>query len=84
MGGCVPLPGPGSSSPPPSSGTVVDVVDDAGSVVEVLEATIEALRIAMFCVGAPGIEALRNTPHLRRCEDEPRVLYGSVPPPDRA
>ena len=34
---------------------------------EALEAIRDALRIAMFCVGAPDIEALRRTPHLEEC-----------------
>ena len=31
---------------------------------EALEVIQQALRIAMFCVGAPGVEALQKTPHL--------------------
>jgi isopentenyl-diphosphate delta-isomerase len=34
------------------------------AVVGALEATIEALRVAMFCTGALNVGALRDTPHL--------------------
>jgi isopentenyl-diphosphate delta-isomerase len=39
------------------------------AVVAALEETVEALRIVLFCIGAPSVDALRNTPHL---QEKPR------------
>jgi isopentenyl-diphosphate delta-isomerase len=36
----------------------------AQNVVQVLEIIVEALRVAMFCVGAPNVAALQNASHL--------------------
>ncbi len=40
-------------------------LSSAQEVVETLEPIIQALRIAMFCIGAPDIASLRNTPYLQ-------------------
>lgn len=37
----------------------------AQAVVDTIEAIVRALRIAMFCIGAQDIQALRHTPHLQ-------------------
>ncbi len=39
-----------------------------GAVVSALEEVLEALKIAMFCTGIPGIESLKHTPRLVRKE----------------
>ena len=41
----------------------------AQAVVQTLEAIIHTLRIAMFCIGAPDIAALRNTPYLQEVKE---------------
>jgi isopentenyl-diphosphate delta-isomerase len=43
---------------------------DPQAVVDKLEEIIEQLRIAMFCIGASDLEALRNTPLLQRSDRE--------------
>jgi isopentenyl-diphosphate delta-isomerase len=35
------------------------------AVIEALETISQTLRVAMFCIGAPNIAALKSTPHLR-------------------
>ena len=37
----------------------------AQAVAQALEAVVHALRIAMFCIGAPDVAALHDTPHLQ-------------------
>lgn len=38
------------------------------AVEKVTEELAQTLRIAMFCIGAPNLAALKNTPHLLRVE----------------
>ncbi len=40
-------------------------LSSAQEVIDTLSPIIQAMRIAMFCIGAPNITALRNTPYLR-------------------
>jgi isopentenyl diphosphate isomerase/L-lactate dehydrogenase-like FMN-dependent dehydrogenase len=35
------------------------------AVVELLEVIVQALRVAMFCIGAPDLAGLKSTPHLQ-------------------
>lgn len=42
------------------------------ALLDVLNEIIDQLRIAMFCIGAATLDALRDTPHLRRV-DEPFI-----------
>lgn len=40
----------------------------AEAVEKVTEELVQALRIAMFCIGAPNLAALKNTPHLHKIQ----------------
>ena len=44
--------------------------ESAESVTELIEELAQTLSIAMFCIGAPNLIALKNTPHLRKIDKE--------------
>jgi isopentenyl-diphosphate delta-isomerase len=43
-------------------------LESARAVREALSTVVDALRIAMFCIGAPDVAALQHTPHFRKVE----------------